>query len=204
MKTAVGLMLIVIILAIIACLFGVLVYPIWMLVHCATAEGRSSKSKTVWLIFMILGWPVVGYLYGLFGSKRRFFKQISSVLIVLLISLIIIFVAATAYLNQHWRSQIAKDIARIDAVRILILNDTQREALKRGLLILDRELKPGMTRLERKFVIYNLVEMFGVIAEDDEITPSEYRDWVDKFKSRKTIDRNVLERYIHDLQKGKD
>jgi len=180
-------------------IFGALAYPIWMLIHCATAQQRSTKSKTIWIILMILVWPLTSYLYGLFASKRTLFKWFSSILIVLLGLLVFVFFASTAYLNKYTASLISTDISKISSNQIAGLTDEEAAGIKSNLETLQNELKGSVLKTDKKFTIYNLTRMFDIISTDNQINQSELTDWMDKFESRDTLDRNAFEKYVDDL-----
>ena len=184
-------------------IFGALAYPIWMLIHCATAQQRSTKSKTIWIILMVLAWPLASYIYGLFASKRTLFKWFSSILIVLLGLLVFVFFASTAYLNKYTASLIADDISKISSNKIAGLTDEEAAGIKSNLETLQNELKGSVLKTDKKFTIYNLTRMFDIITADNQINQSELTDWMDKFESRDTLDRNAFEKYVDDLGKTK-
>lgn len=200
MATFIALLLTVIVLGVF--IFGALAYPIWMLIHCATAQ-RSTKSKAIWIILMVLIWPIASYFYGLFASKRKLFKWFSSILIVLLAFLVFVFVSATAYLTKFTDNQLTLDISRLSSNQIIGLTDEESAGIKENLETLRNDLKGGMLITDKKFIVYNLARMFDIISADNQVNQSELTDWMDKFESRDTLDRNAFEKYVDDLGKTK-
>src|SRR5262249_39500799 len=51
-------------------LFMCLVYPVLALVRCAISDV-SNKQKTIWIIIMVLFWPLGSFIYGLFASRMK-------------------------------------------------------------------------------------------------------------------------------------
>lgn len=181
-------------------LFSVLIYPIWMMVHCANST-RSTKFKAIWIILMVLIMPLVSYIYGLFASKRKLFQWISSILILLFILLLATFIFSTKMINKELSFTIEKEISRIDKMQIMGLGQEEQSELKYSLRALQKDLQVGISKMDKASKAYSLVEMFGIITEDGEITPWEYDDWMDKFNSRDILDKDALRKYIDSLKK---
>ncbi|MBM3248910.1 MAG: hypothetical protein FJZ10_05795 [Candidatus Omnitrophica bacterium] len=181
--------------------FSILVYPIWLLVHCAIAENRSTKSKVIWIVLMLLAWPLTGLIYGLFGSKRRLFQWISGIIITIAILALIGIFTFMGRLSSISRQEITRTVAKIDQMDTSGLSVSELKELKLSMLVLGDEMKMTFSRtaMEKLSKDISLMQLFYIYAKDDKISSYEYGDWVEKFKSRDMIDRKALERYIAGL-----
>ena len=65
-------------------LFVCLVLPLRILIDCARS-ALSRKTKTRWIVFMVLVWPIGSLIYGLFVSKSRLLRLGAGVALLLLL-----------------------------------------------------------------------------------------------------------------------
>lgn len=182
--------------------FSILVYPIWLLVHCAISENRSTKSKVVWIVLMLLAWPFTGLVYGLFGSKRKLFQWISGIIIVVAMFVLIGIFSFMSRLSSISKQEIARTIVSLDQMDTTGISESQLKELKLSLLVLSDEMKMTLSRtaMEKLTKDISLMQLFYIYIKDHKISGTEYSDWIDKFKSREMIDRKALERYVVEVQ----
>jgi len=182
--------------------FSILVYPIWLLVHCAIAENRSTKSKVVWIVLMLLSWPFTSLIYGLFGSKRKLFQWLSGILIAAALVASIVIFSFMNKISGIAQQEMAMTIAKLDQMDTTGLSEAELKELKLSLLVLRDEMKMRLskTAMEKLAKDISLYKLFYIYIKDHKISGDEYSDWVDKFKSRDMIDRKALERYVEELQ----
>ena len=67
-----------------------LIFPIWMIVHCAVAKNHSDKSKTLWIIAMILLWSLGALIYGFMHLKPKFQKNFALANLVVMVAVAIV------------------------------------------------------------------------------------------------------------------
>lgn len=185
-------------------LFAAFIYPIWTLVHCATSESRSTKSKTVWIIFMILTWPITSLVYGLFSAKRKLFQWISGIIIFGLIVLGTSFFYLMNRLGEMSSVEITKTISKIDQMDTMGITPQELSKLKKDFSVLKEEMKFSLSGLDKMHKAASLMQLFDIIDRDNKITASEYKDWMDKFESREILDRKALEQYIRNFKAGQN
>ena len=68
------------------------VYPFWCMVDCALNDEIVRTNKAIWIIFMLLLWPVGGVFYRLFATRSGTLRSatiISILPVILLIGFII-------------------------------------------------------------------------------------------------------------------
>jgi len=185
-------------------IFGAFIYPLWTLIHCAISKSRSTKSKTIWIILMILTWPITSFVYGLFSAKRRLFQWISAILIFALVFLVTAFFYMTIKMGELTSAQISKTISKIDQIDTAGITPQGLTKLKEGLSVLKGEMKFKLSGLEKMNKAASLMQLFDIIDRDNKITASEYKDWMDKFESREMLDRKALEQYIRNFKAGQN
>jgi len=183
--------------------FTILIYPIWLLIHCALSENRSTKSKVIWIILMLLAWPFTAIVYGLFGSKRRLFQWLSGIIIGVAIAVFIGFSIFMAKIPQIARQEISNTIAAIDRLDTTGISESELKELKLNMMVLGDEMRMMYSRssVEKVAKDINLMKLFYIYIKDNRISMDEYSDWVAKYKSREMLDRKALEKYIDGLEK---
>ena len=72
-----------------AIVFYGIIFPVWMIVHCANSEALSKKGKSLWIIAMILLWPISGSLYGLFVTGQRRLQWFSGIFLFMCLAMAI-------------------------------------------------------------------------------------------------------------------
>jgi hypothetical protein len=191
-----GLLLVIYIAAVI--FYGV-IYPVWAIVHCLRAPLRSKKSKTIWVVSMVLTWTIGSLLYGIFASKRRLFQGFFFIFI---FTVIILFAGARYTVNRvsaQLNKGIAKTIQRIDYMNTEQLTRRQLNKLKTSLSTLGEEFKNYRTisSADKVRKTTELLKGFDAMMADNRITYAEYKVWMDKFKSRNRLNkqRKRLKRY---------
>ena len=185
----------------IAVLFVLLIFPIWALVHCAVSPGLNGTSKAVWIVVMLLVWPIGAFLYGLFASQQRALRWCGGVSLALVTGLLAAVVVGMPYILQYTDREMSATIQRLDQLRMPEASQEQRAQLKQGLQTLQNELQ-GNWILQRDRVgrVMTLYQLFSVYIEDHELSLPEYTDWMDKYRSRQLLDQEELRRYIRGLK----
>lgn len=186
-------------------IFCILIYPIWLLVHCAISPDRSKKSKAIWIVFMILVWPIAGLLYGLFGSKRKAFQWFSGIIFALAIATLGVIYSFTDTMGKmpimakQWATQI---ITKMDQMDTSGLSSSDLTQLKADLSVLSDEITISFSKAKMVKVsnALRLIQLFDIFTKDNKITMDEYSDWLAKFKSREMIDMKAFEKYIDELK----
>ena len=181
-------------------IFGLLVYPIWAMIHCVTSETRSKKSKIIWLIVMIATWLTGAILYGLCASKRKLFQWISAILLVGTLSFITLFGAGMNYSTRLMNTELTDMLSKIDTLDTNELTPEEILKVKNSLLVVKQELNAGLLELEKKRKAISLIELARLIEKDSLISAKEYKDWMDKYLSRALLDTDALDRYIRSLK----
>jgi hypothetical protein len=89
-------------------LFMALMQPIWCLVDCAIDGRRSTASKVVWIILLILLWSVANWFYGAFAAGNTILRRLTRLAWALAIALLIAFVAMFS-MHGEFRREIKKE-----------------------------------------------------------------------------------------------
>lgn len=74
-------------------LFMILVQPIWCLVDCAVANRRSSGSKGVWIVVLVLLYGVANWFYGAFAAEGAWLRRLTRLAWLFALLLVIGFIA---------------------------------------------------------------------------------------------------------------
>ncbi len=77
--------LVLILMLFVGLIFYGLVFPIWMLIHCANSTDLSKKAKSLWIIGIVVSWFVGASFYGFFSSKDRRLQWLSGIFFFLFI-----------------------------------------------------------------------------------------------------------------------
>lgn len=184
-------------------IFGGLIYPIWMIVHCANSE-RSGGKKATWIIFMILVWPIVSIFYGLLASGRTLFKWISVFYLMGVIALIALMMVGVPWSSKIIVQQMRGSVDQIDQMKTEDLSPDNIIELKHDMNILLNEVQADSSlnvfQFKNKRITISLLELFEIYTRDKRITPTEYADLINKFKSRDMLDYNSLRERIRSLR----
>lgn len=182
--------------------FTILIYPIWLLIHCALSENRSTKFKVIWIISMLIAWPLAAIVYGLFGSKRKLFQWISGIIIVFCFLALGGIFYFTGRLADISRQEISRTIAKIDQFDTTAITESELKELKLSMLVLRDEMSMSLSRaaMENLAKDISLMQLFYIYIKDHKISQDEYGDWIEKFKARAMMDRKALEKYVDSMK----
>ena len=190
---------------ILAVLFGIVfcavIYPLWVLIHCAISKVMGTTAKVIWIIIMVLFWPLGGYVYGLFGSQKKNFQWISGSIFAFGLIFIIMTSYAMSWLVDSTSQTISTGISTIKQLDNNSITQEQLIRLNNSLLILDEEIHGDWLSFDKKLKAISLMDYFDLITEDKKITVSEYIDWMGKFESRQMLNLDGLQQYIKNLSK---
>jgi hypothetical protein len=180
-------------------IFAVFVFPIWSLVHCATST-RSNKSKTWWIIMMILTWPITGLAYGLFGSKQKALRRLSLLQIAGIVIIIIGYIYSVNLLSGLTNIEIARAISKTQTLNAEGLTKGDLEKLRNSLGALKGETQPKIFQSDKLRSASSLMQLFYILVNDNKLTLAEYKVWMDSFDARADLDPRAFERYVRELK----
>jgi hypothetical protein len=89
-------------------LFMALVQPIWCVVDCAVDAKRSTGSKVVWILALLLLWGVANWFYGAFAATARALRRLTRLAWILIIVLVAAFFALF-YSHAEFRRGIERE-----------------------------------------------------------------------------------------------
>ena len=161
-------------------LFFLFIYPLWALIHCAISQSRSNKSKIIWIITMILVWPLASLIYGLFGSQKRLFQWFSGIAIA---GSICIF-AVLFYTATLKGVSLTNQLAKLPLINTSELSQENIATLKDSLATLREEARFSLRKFPRTASAGRMITEFALITRDNKIALSEYDRWTSMFKSR--------------------
>ncbi len=194
-----------IVLFILGMLFVLLVFPLWMIIHCVMAEDRKLVFKVLWIIFIFFSWVLGSLIYGLFASRKALIQWIAgSILVVGFLS--IFFIVNTLY-------QVARSVSleSVQKVSTLVSQDLSLEHVKKlkGCLMTLRQELNDAKGLKSVYLIQEtykdmmLNQVFVVMMDDGQMSISEYNAWIEKFDNRRRLDARVLSAYLKSLGQAK-
>jgi hypothetical protein len=174
--------------------FGMIVFPIWMIVHCATS-ALDGKAKTIWIIVLLLTWSLGAMIYGLFACPKKSAPWMSAIGIICLFLLNIPPMISLANLSkQMFISQAAK----IDQFDTQELSPSQSALMKDKLGTIGEEMSFG--NFQRMQKATGLAQLFYIYSLDKKITLDEYQTWTKYFDSRDQINMKEFTEYIRRLR----
>jgi len=179
--------------------FAVLIFPVWALVHVAIST-RSNKAKTLWIILMILSWPITGLVYGLFASKQKALRWLAGLQVIGIAVIIFGFVYSLNLLSSMTRMDIVKAISKTHSLSAEGLTKGDLQNLRNSLAALKAETQPKVFQSDKLRRSADLMELFSIIARDNKLTAEEYKAWMDSFNTRQEMDPRAFERYIRELK----
>ena len=178
-------------------LCGAVIYPIWMLFHCAMSP-LNGKMKTIWLLVILFTWSLGAILYGLIRCEKRSAPWISAIAL-MCIGMISVFPLIKMYKAAN--NYAIEKLSKIDRLNTAKLSPDELTELKASLRALQSEVKSK--NLERALRASHFSTLFSIYANDHQITPMEYREWIEKFNSRDMLDLNAFSAFIINKLKQK-
>lgn len=163
-------------------LFGFLIYPIWVLVHCANS-GHSTRAKTIWIIVMILCWPLGAFIYGFFASRKKVFQVFVIVYFALTAALVGTLVWLLSWLVTESQQTFKGALSTLNHMNVAQLTDAQKSKLNRDLEILLSEFNNERISY-KQLKSFRLIEAWEEISNDHLIDANEYRRWTIFFENR--------------------
>lgn len=181
-----------------AIVFVFVVFPIWMVVDCATSASRKTFSKALWIIAMLLTWTLGSVIYGLLASRKKAFQWISGIILVVGFCAIFFFVRSLFYITDLASTEALK---RIEAIQAGVLTQEDLAKLREGLVTIQREEQEdkGILKLfvlKKTLRNVTLTQIFLKMQEDGSLTPQEYKIWIEKFDTRETQDPDELKNFL--------
>ena len=179
-------------------LFICVVFPIWMIVDCATSASRKSLSKALWIVFMLLTWVLGGIAYGLLASRKKALQWTSGALFMVGALMIFYFLRSLFYVADLASTEALK---KVEAIQAGVLTQQDLARIKDGLSALQREEQSdkGIARmfaLRKSLKNITLTQIFLKMQDDGALTPSEYKIWIEKFDTRATQDPDDLKEFL--------
>jgi len=181
-----------------AIFFICVVFPIWMIVDCATSASRKSLSKALWIVFMLLTWVLGGIVYGLLASRKKALQWTSGALFMVGALMIFFFLRSLFYVADLASTEALK---KVEAIQAGVLTQQDLARIKDGLSALQREGQSdkGIARmfaLRKSLKNITLTQIFLKMQDDGALTPSEYKIWIEKFDTRATQDPDDLKEFL--------
>ena len=163
-------------------LFGGMIFPVWAIVSCVTSENRTKKSKAIWLIVMLLIWPMGSWIYGLFASQRRLFKIFSIILIVGMIS--VEFFQYNPVIHRYLSIFYTKNltISDVEHMDLSQLSVQEQANLKTALIQVLTDRSKGFKDFKKFYRGSYLMSLLKYTSSDAIISSLEYREWMKKFE----------------------
>lgn len=189
-----------IIFALLVFLLGFLVFllvaPIWLLVHCVN-NREVGKTKTIWILTMLLLWPFAEFLYGFLYLKNKFWKWISGGAFALSVigTLTFIFLFPVSLAKE--RQNMKQTIVAIDQVSMGGTLPNARDVLKGALKTLEGEIQGmGFLRIEEVQIVRDLHLLLRKYLADGELSAVEYQGWIEKYRMRKLLSHEAMEQFL--------
>lgn len=170
--------------------FGVLIFPVWMIVHCANRSDRSGKYRAGWIVGMIFSFPFGAYLYGIWQTGQKKHKIFSGIFIIFwLISII----GAFSALNLA-KKMMLESIPTIEAtVQATTLEEAGKQNVLSAIHTLERELNSMSLLSTQARNDMELILMLRESLRDKQLDQTEAQEWLNLFNVRATLDTEVME-----------
>ncbi|MCM8812263.1 MAG: PLDc N-terminal domain-containing protein [Candidatus Omnitrophica bacterium] len=182
-----------------AMLFYLIVFPIWALIHCASAREVGGRGKAFWVVLILLFWTVGGALYGFFASGKRYFKWISATALAFSVLFVIVLGAAYSSMMTATPRLIRQKIDSMEQVDMMELAAGDRERVKEDLTTLLNEFEAAAWfDVDAKQRGMRLCEYFALMVRDGKLDPAEYEKWRHLFESRRLLDLSALENAVNE------
>lgn len=173
-----------------------IVLPVSALIHCATS-ARTGRSKALWIIGMVVTWPLGGIAYGLAASGHRVLRWAGGVSLAVVGLFIGVLMWGIPALIKATVQEAGSLIARVGSVDA---QPAQRAQLTAQLEELRREIEATRLReYDRVKRASALLRLLDVYARDNRLTPEECADWGSKFESRALLNPDALEQQIRQI-----
>ena len=184
-------------------LFIFLIFPIWALVDCANSTS-SKGTKTLWVIVMVLFWPLGGFVYGLFGTAQKWLRG-AAVLVVIFCLLFVGLLASTINrLVDALYVELNYSLNPGSSVDFSELKQHQQLELERALGILKDEAQLPWLAADRKVIARSLLEVYRAMIEDHHFSFSENAVFMKMFLLRQVMNMDFLHKSLRNLKFGTD
>lgn len=183
-------------------LFYFLIFPIWMLIACATSKVLSNKAKAFWVVAMIFIWPLAGILFGLSRSNVRLVRRLSGVFVFLCVVGVALLIGFMPKINKFMHDATSQTIARLERVQMSNVSISDQGRLRTSLDQLQKETDQPWYALKQRQIAWQLFNLMDVMIGDSQLTSDEYVQWMGKFNSRSVLDYRMLEQQVRDLKKS--
>ena len=161
------------------------------------AAVLKGLQGTLWIIGMLLTWPLGGIAYGLAASRHRGLRWASGVSLAVVALFISVVIWGVPALIKATAQEAGALIGRLESVEA---QPEQRTQLTAQLEALQREVETSRFReYDRVKRASALMRLLDVYARDGRLTPEECADWASKYESRALIDPEALEQQIRQI-----
>ena len=183
-------------------LFACLLLPLWILIHCAIST-LSTRAKALWIIVMLLVWPIGSWVYGFFVSKKRLFRWSAGVSFFLFLILAAGLVMGLPIVFKEGEKRGSRVMLQSERLSMSDVSQEDRGKLNTALETLQGETSARGNWLSRYKALEratNLYDLFDLYAEDNQLTAAEYRDWMGTYNMRNLVDQDALEEHMRQLK----
>lgn len=171
--------------------FGLVIYPLWMIIHCVTSSLLDGKTKTIWIVSMVFTWSLGAIFYGLFCCEKKSIAWTSTIILICLGLLSIpVFVVVYKSVGQT----AVGDFAKVDQLDENELSYEESTIFNTSVETLQIEVKSS--DLDKVHKALNFSELFDIYTKDNKITQLEYQNWISKFNNRSMLDRDAFSNYV--------
>ena len=189
-----------IIFAFLLIVFVAFIYPVWALIDCVVTPVLETKWKIIWSIVMVVFWPLGSFAYGLFGSRKKIFQWIVTISLVVSFIFGLFFVTGLNWLIDTTVGNIDSQISGMERLEPGPVSKEELMKLNTCLLSLEGEMHDRWYSFDKKLKAMHLLDFFETITSDHHITREEYTEWMKRFESRETADRQTLENRIKEFK----
>lgn len=178
--------------------FFLIIYPAWMLVDCAKTE-LPGKQKTIWIIAMLVAWPLAGMVYGLLRKENRLIRGLSLAGIVLTVLVTVGIIYGTFLMSNDTRRQVSQAQSQISQLDWSAVTQTHRSEMEKALNDFRREVDSKKVYINLR-VNGDLAELLAVYLKDGHLSDPEIEDWVDSVSHRYELDSDRLHKRLEKLK----
>ncbi len=178
--------------------FFLIVHPAWMLVDCSKSE-LPGKKKTIWIIAMLVGWPLAGMVYGFLRKENRLIRNVSLAGIILTVLLTIVIIYGALSMSNDTRRQVSQAQAQISRLDWSSVTQTHKAEMEKTLAGFRREVDSKKVYVNLR-VNGDLAELLTVYLKDGSLSDKEIEDWVDSVNQRYQLDSDRLHKRLEQLK----
>ncbi|GEM_PF-1399337 len=178
-------------------LLGFVVLPVWALIACATSPTERGVAKAIWIVLMLVTWPVAGLCYAAIRIARGFLRAGARWCLILIAALsaawLVFGPSLRPKLSAYLTAETAKTVERLDSAQREDVPDRQLQEIKQALQQLTQEIGGQPMSYERIGVDMGLRELMDVFLLDRQLTAPEAKEWQAKFMARDALSYRALQ-----------